>query len=90
MLNTPPVSANSIVGFDIDKYIKGDLKDNRPPELSAPIQNQGLQKDVADLNKKPQDKPKNGWKTFGKVFIAGVIAVCSIPLIQKVLKLIKK
>ena len=91
MINTPPNGANAIVGFDIDKFIKGDLNDNKPQELSAPNQsNQGLQKDVVDLNTKSNKQPESGWKTFGKVFIAGVIALCSIPVIKKAYAAFKK
>ena len=88
MINPPP-SANSIVGFDIDKYIKGDLSDNRPPEVSAPVQlNQhGLSQDSVDIKKKEESEAR--WRIFGGIFTAGVIAIISAPFIQKAIKHIK-
>ncbi len=89
MINTP-VTANSIVGFDIDNYIKGDLTDNRAPEISSPVQiNQGPNSDVAEISSK-QEKDRKGWKVFGGMFVTGIIALVSAPFIKKALKAVKK
>ena len=87
MINSP-VTANSIVGFDIDKFIKGDLSDNRPPEVSAPIQlNQGPLKDTVNI--KSDEKIEARWRVFGGIFTAGIVALISTPFIKKAIKTIK-
>ncbi|MBE7706032.1 MAG: hypothetical protein E7Z91_02150 [Cyanobacteria bacterium SIG30] len=96
MINTP-ANANSIVGFDIDNFIKNDSEMPLGQNATQQVQNnikmpQKLektpQKDVVEI-KKQIPKEEKAWKAFGAIFVCALTALISTPFIKKLFKTVK-
>lgn len=77
-------TANTIVGFDIDKFLNGETVSNLPPQNIGQYE---TGKDIVEISN-PQNKKseERKMKIFTATFLSLLATFLSVPLIKRLIK----